>query len=464
MTEKWGGRWSVVGGLLLLALALVQLALYLVTRAWGERVPLDRFILVFGLQFALYLVALWLIGRGGAAGRSALLIIVVGALAFRLVMATAFPALSSDIFRYVWDGRMQAVGLSPYAYPPAAPDLAARRDPDIWPRINRPEAVTIYPPAAQLAYLGIVRLGGDRVGAFKAAMLMAEAATLGLLVLLLRTLGRPLRLLVVYGWSPLAVYEVAGAAHLEGMMMPLLALTMLAAWRGRWATAGAALAGATLMKLFPIVLLPAFWWQRSPRLPLAFAATTSLLSLPYLAAGRAVLTYYPVYLREQFNMSAAALAGETLRVLGVADPYRVAQLGLLALVAALGLAHLARPRRSALFTRALALIGLLTIGSQFLHPWYVLWLLPFLTVLWPWPLADEKRARPIDLPRPTTWLAWLLFSGSVALSYHFYIRQTYHIPLMMLEYAPLYGLLLWPWLASATRRLAPRLLSRTRSF
>jgi hypothetical protein len=33
-----------------------------------------------------------------------------------------------DLYRYVWDGRVQAAGLNPYSYAPADPELAALRD------------------------------------------------------------------------------------------------------------------------------------------------------------------------------------------------------------------------------------------------------------------------------------------------------------------------------------------------
>jgi hypothetical protein len=118
------------------------------------------------------------------------------------------------------------------------------------------------------------------------------------------------------------------------------------------------------------------------------------------------------------------------------------------------------------------MIGLLTAGSQFLHPWYVVWSLPFLTVLWPsWreerdgvkcevlsvePERHQREARDapstsyalhstLYAPRSTlhalrlsTWLAWLIFSGNIVLSYHFYIYETYYYPVFILEYLPLY--------------------------
>ena len=53
----------------------------------------------------------------------ALLIILIGAAAMRLVLLFSEPSLSSDIYRYVWDGRVQAAGINPYAHAPAANEL-----------------------------------------------------------------------------------------------------------------------------------------------------------------------------------------------------------------------------------------------------------------------------------------------------------------------------------------------------
>ena len=70
------------------------------------------------------------------------------------------PLLSSDIYRYVWDGKVQAAGINPYRYFPAQDALAALRDATIFPHINRADyAVTIYPPVAEFFFLVVTRVG-----------------------------------------------------------------------------------------------------------------------------------------------------------------------------------------------------------------------------------------------------------------------------------------------------------------
>ena len=75
------------------------------------------------------------------------------------------PLLSSDIYRYVWDGRVQAAGINPYRYFPADEALAFLRDGAIFPHINRADtAVTIYPPVTQLFFLIVTRIGESVTG------------------------------------------------------------------------------------------------------------------------------------------------------------------------------------------------------------------------------------------------------------------------------------------------------------
>ena len=123
--------------------------------------------------------------------RSALVLILIGAVAMRLALLFTEPTLSSDIYRYIWDGRVQAAGINPYRYVPAAPELAPLRDPAIWPLINRANyAVTIYPPVAQTLFLGVTRVG-ENVVVMKLVLLLFEAMSVVALIALLKRLAMP---------------------------------------------------------------------------------------------------------------------------------------------------------------------------------------------------------------------------------------------------------------------------------
>ena len=90
---------------------------------------------------------------------TALWLIVVIAIGLRLVLLFTEPLLSSDIYRYVWDGKVAATGINPYRYLPSDDALSGLRDAAIYPNINRPNyAVTIYPPVAEVIFALITRI------------------------------------------------------------------------------------------------------------------------------------------------------------------------------------------------------------------------------------------------------------------------------------------------------------------
>ena len=117
---------------------------------------------------------------------------------------------------------MQAQGISPYRYPPNAPELAHLRDKEIYPFINRKQAVTVYPPAAESAYALLWRIVPDNVRWFQSIMALSGWFAGLLLAGLLRDLNLPPARALIYVWSPLLAYETAHAAHVDGLVLPLL--------------------------------------------------------------------------------------------------------------------------------------------------------------------------------------------------------------------------------------------------
>ncbi len=100
---------------------------------------------------------------------------LAGILAVHTVAATGPPQLSDDLYRYAWDGRVQAAGIGPYRYGPLDPHLAGLRDRWLFPdaagcaaiergphciRLNYPRAHTIYPPVAQAYFTAVHYLPG----------------------------------------------------------------------------------------------------------------------------------------------------------------------------------------------------------------------------------------------------------------------------------------------------------------
>ena len=89
--------------------------------------PVGAFVASLCLAGVLWLLAVAIVRRGRLPPRTIWLVLGV-AVAMRLLTLTAPPMLSSDVYRYVWDGRVQLAGINPYRYLPAADELAFLRD------------------------------------------------------------------------------------------------------------------------------------------------------------------------------------------------------------------------------------------------------------------------------------------------------------------------------------------------
>ncbi len=343
---------------------------------------------VFGAAFAAYLLALHAAARLELRGRglhAALLL----ALAWRGLLVPAPPLLSDDVYRYVWEGRVQRHGGNPYAWSdrPEAARFAHLRDP-AWERMNHRDYTAIYPPLWQLAARATSAVH-DSVAAFKVLLVGCEALGWLALIALLRARGLPEWRVLIAAWSPLALVEIAGSAHLEPAATLFLPLALLALARGRAGAAALALGAGALVKLLPGLV--ALAWLRRFRTvhalaPLALAAA---VTLPFLDAGGGLVRSaqgYAAFWR--FNETGfallTALAGET----------RAPQIAaVLALLLALGLGWRGvEPARAALAVVA----AFLLLGPSSL-PWYALWLLPLLVV--------------VEAP------ALLLLTGTIALAY-----------------------------------------------
>src|SRR5260370_22419593 len=88
-----------------------------------SRADMPWFLKLVLIESVLFIAACWVTLRAKAR-RSTFLIVIIFAALFRLSPLFAPPYLSSDIYRYIWDGRVQAAGINPYRYIPAEQALA----------------------------------------------------------------------------------------------------------------------------------------------------------------------------------------------------------------------------------------------------------------------------------------------------------------------------------------------------
>jgi hypothetical protein len=322
--------------------------------------------------------------------------LVWGAL-FRATLLLRAPDLSEDLYRYAWDGHVAASGVSPYAFAPDAPSLVPLRNDD-WARSAHRDARTVYPPAAQALFRAAAATGRPRL-ALKAAF---AAADLAVVALLPGFAGGDFAA-ALYAAFPLAVFESAGMGHVDSAGIALLLAALLLLRRARRFTGGIAFALSVMMKYFGgFALLP--FLRRGRLVFLAAAALAG--SACWLAAARggtspaAGLGNFAT--RWSGNSVVYPAVESAVDALGIAPrakaayarwkstrperpwmekpwgwfyPELITRL-ILAIALGIGLAGIAVGIPDPVRATGVSL-ALFLLLSPVLHPWYVLWVLPF---------------------------------------------------------------------------------------
>jgi alpha-1,6-mannosyltransferase len=380
-------------------------------------VHLSTHLALYGMAFAAYLVALHA-SRGVRV--ASLRLCLLAAVAWRVVLVGAPPLLSDDVYREVWEGRIQQHGGNPYAWRDRAEaeKWAPLRD-RVWHGVNHKDYTAIYPPLWQLAARAVVR-AHDSVTAMKVFLVACELGMLALLADLLKRRAQPPERLLIAAWSPLALVEIAGSGHNDAFALLFLVAGLCALERDRLLLSSLFLGLGSAAKLLPALFACAWWRRYRVWHLLPVFALLPLLAWPYASARHGLWRSLVSYSRYwHFNESLFAGLREIAGSQEIA--VRVSGIVLLALAGVLGW------RRVEAAAAGLALVGAwLLLGANVL-PWYALWLLPFLV------LVESPAA--------------LLFTGTVGLAYVVYpgwlAGGPWQVPwsIRALEYGPCLGLL-----------------------
>lgn len=350
----------------------------------GSDQLLRVFVWLMMLEMALYAIAVVIVLRAQLPKLS-LALILAAAILMRLLLLFSPPFLSTDLYRYVWDGMVQNEGINPYRYRPDAPALAHLRDRTIYPGINRKDtARTIYPPFAEAVYALAARLSPTLLG-MKAMMTAFDITAIVALLFLLRRAGRPLAHILVYAWQPLPIWEFAGNGHVDAIVAGAVALALLASAVRRPAAAAAALAASLLAKFLPGVLLPALWRPRGWQFPVLMATIIAAFYAAYASVGWRALGFLPGYVHQEGIGSGLGIFYLQLLARLVPLPSFAGKVYLAVVaiaLAGLGMAIWRRdlPEQEALRARRIAAdAGLLATVLMLMltphYPWYFTWLL-----------------------------------------------------------------------------------------
>lgn len=300
-------------------------------------------------------------------------LVLIG-LALAAVWHVAFLRLpvgaDDDIHRYVWDGRLQRLGYNPYLVVPSDPAVQGLHIPETR-NLNNADLPSLYPAGAELFFRAVTAIR-ESTFALKVAFVLCDFAIVLVLLDLLRRTGRGAHLVLAYAWNPLLALEVAGSGHID-IVGALLLVVSVIALAGQWRSIAAVTLGlAVAVKFLPIVLVP-LYWKRVRVFDAALAvAVVALLYVPFLHHGGIPIGSLGAYV-QGFRFNGPIFAA----LHHVAPPQLLTALAVLAGLVTASWLRCAAPEWSPdLFVWPMA-ASLLCAPAVF--PWYLVWLLPFLT-------------------------------------------------------------------------------------
>jgi alpha-1,6-mannosyltransferase len=298
-------------------------------------------------------------------------VIVIGlglAALWHLAFLLVPPGSDDDIHRYVWDGRVQRLGYSPYIVIPSDPAFAGIHTPETR-TLNNPDLPSPYPAGAELFFLAVTKIH-ESVFALKVAFVLCEFAIVFVLLDIFSRSDQGAHWVLAYAWNPLLAVEVAGSGHID-IVGVLLLLVSFAALGRRWrAVAAVAFGLAVAVKLLPIILLPLYWRRVRLRDAALAVIVVGLLYIPFLNHGRIPIGSLDTYVQSfRFNDPVFAILER------VATPQVVAGLAVLVgFLTAIWMRRKAPAWSPDAFAWPMAAS---LLCAPVVYPWYLLWLLPF---------------------------------------------------------------------------------------
>lgn len=414
-------------------------AILLLTYLLGYTVGQSDFVpfIFYFLLFFLGYVAIYFFGKEE---RTIWFYLAIGILA-RFILIFAFPNLSDDIYRFIWDGRLINQGINPFNHLPTYflenGNTVEGLTPDLFERLNSPEYYTIYPPINQAVFALATYISPDSYYGsalvLKTFLFLCECGSIILILRLLKHFGMAFKNVLIYALNPMIILEITGNLHFEGAMIFFLLLAIYLFIKKRNTLSAIAFAFSIISKLLPLMFLPflikRLGWKKSIWYFLIIGLTLLLAFSPLLNPtfihnfGNSLDLYFQKF---EFNASIYYL----LRWLGIQlKGYNLIQilgpiLALFVLGTILYKTYRERnPSNQQLFTVFLFAISVYLFLATTIHPWYA--------------------AMPLALCTFTRFRFPMLWSGMIMLTYINYSYAVYEENLWMvsLEYLAVFAFL-----------------------
>jgi len=422
------------------------------------------FAILYSASFITYIFAIFYISKNAEtdeqdnnSSRTVLWAIIFFSLMFRLTLLPVAP--SDDIYRYLWEGKLQLNGISPYSHPPEASSLEHLRD-GFFSGINHKHLSTIYPPLTLMVFAAADYVSHS-IMSMKAVFLIFDVLSIFILLRFLRVMGKKPHNVLTYAWSPLVLISFAARGHCDSLQIFLVILALyLCAIRKNLRTVFS-IALAVMSKFIFVIIAPFLIPGKKFKYVVVLFAVIAALYLPYISAGKGLFsTLLHFGTQYHFNDSVhflifclcigSPLASKIVTVLifGAVLLFLYKKYLNLFVTDNNGNSPLSNggseirgniEMNNFVLNYAFVAIGTFLILIPTLHPWYLTWIIPFLCF-------NKNRA-------------WILLTGTVVCYYFMnhelfskmiwyndeWVWKEVHW-LKLPEYLPFYILLIYGWL------------------
>ena len=192
--------------------------------------------LCFYVLFLFYFVCVFLLKNGSLFSYpflGSLRFIFLISILFRAIFLFAYPTLSDDFYRFIWDGILWNNGTHPFSHVPSfymqTQNTIPSLSPDIYQKLNSPDYFTVYPPLHQLIFwLSTIHFSGNilyPVIIMRSILLAVDICFLFLLSHILIFYKKNPKNILLYGFNPLVIVESIGNLHFESMVVLFVILS-----------------------------------------------------------------------------------------------------------------------------------------------------------------------------------------------------------------------------------------------
>lgn len=343
------------------------------------------------------------------------------------------PSFSTDIYRYFWDGWLTKSGINAYSMVPQDARLASFHTSHLYELLDWKDAITPYPPFAQLLFVpgytlynawGVI--GGKLI--FVLPLVLSS-------FFIYKFLDK--KLCAIFILNPLLALEIMQSGHLDGWVILFLFLSVYFYFRNRYELSALFISFSFLTKIYPLIFVPFFLidllrkkhYQAVFRFVSIFMGLTFIFYIPFAKHSLfQISTYITIFKEQEFNASVYRYLREVISVIKPLAPHTQ---GLVVLLCAI----LFVTSILYLLSKKLSIRILLTVGiayimfSSTIFPWHTLFLVPLV-------ILETYRLKRYSLVPPLLIMQFLL-----TFTYFSPHSQSVEEAMLNFEYATLFLLI-----------------------